>query len=1325
MPSRTVLARALLALFLLVLAAPIAARDMTEYGRYLGVRLKMYLESYEVLDKFIAEGTDAEKRKARLYRAEVMRIEADQVFATDGDAEAQRERYLEAVKIFGEGEPDTPADVYDKARLQVEIARLLQRGAPTEAQALCDAAIIACQKHYEELDKKRANESEWLKVYPLFRKLFYTLCQGYYVKALTYTPGTPENKSFLDECDKNIDLFQFSLEKPLTEELILSIELQGDVELARGKPEGAVGKFLYLVDLLNELIPNYDVGRLALENGYLRAVGLLTGELDFEPKNLNRAVDLYNDAFTRYGTVRGLEYQFKSLQLHRISAQIKLGDAQTLQAAVEQLLKLANDRDASFRRQAVSVLADIASREVLDNELRFRCAAAAYRDLEGMVPSVLIKLAQAHQALLAACVDVQTFETYAPACFERAGNIYSRMWRFLDAALVYREGATRTAYFLNKFSEDGKVPAHMLGRTDRIVDMASLLKYPGEMANEYARNARFLTDPRYGEPDNRQFKLLLDHANVVKAHLGGEDALRDKQFNDAFKRLQDRAYPQSAVRYANLPANYRKYYLGMVQAASAYMMAFEDSATQRITSGANADERESDQWFAAQKARHPEGMAVLPAEMWQGHEAHWDEIMKSQTPGRLAAWHKSVYYFKRYFLLEAARAWNEIQPLLAENPKADFIDAILAVAQHKAAQWLRANPSGRGDADGELARIGRAIYVFVYMARKASGDDAEVVARYRADAVRLLSPFLKTFGPHVDPAVLKVSLEYMVEALAESNDVFAAEAAYVQYRESYPDEGGKLERFVLNLNAAIRKNIVPQVEAMSGTSANLQSMANQLKKNSFQSVGPSYPEDAKRVAEAKSELEKQRALAHHFWNEWMINQVLAGKYGPEIARSLPDVKPTLQKKWDELAEIYPRQWGEAVRAELNKALKLEGYAAIAAEVRAMAVGTPDVELMDKMKAMSDAALKEQLASSPALSSLYTLLMIATEQLRYFQGAAFIYEFAAELNRVAHEIDERTRPPLSFVLKYYEEWRLRSGRAEEGLSQEDLRKLGRQYFMVRDWNQSVRYLDEYVKRFGGLRVWGPEEDIFVDTRLGVAGRLQSGDELAVKYMLGKSYLERYKLKKDPADLNNAARLMRRCWCFNIIRDAVVIRNQKFRLQYQKEMEDYYLYVGQDMAEIFELLFAAPQEIKIEWLKYVNRYTDGLIIHKDNPVQDVPADRAGMLWHAGQIQLRLWNGFKELEPSEQYKYRDEFRNAFLAWQAINIHWVETFGSKDMGIELIKGEKLANHFQVAVKRGITEQDMGSVYRSETTLAYVARVKELTETLAAACKKAGIALK
>ncbi|MCC6465639.1 MAG: hypothetical protein IT463_09900 [Planctomycetes bacterium] len=1314
-----------------LLAPAASARNMADYGRYLGVRLRLYSEAYEVLDKEIKGGSEAGKMQARVNKAEVMKAQADYEFSLDADTVKRDDLYTRALEVFGE--PTEPGPIVARALMRIELARSTRRSDPAKARDYCDTAEKELKKVSEDLDAKRSDPAVFGKHYGDFSRAGFNRCVANYVKALTYDVGSPDRESNLREAERNLDEFQFSLDDA-TDELVRSYTLLGDIALARGQTEAAVGKYLDAVAYLADVTPNDYVGRMALQQGYLKAVELLTTELSYDEAQLRRVIALYAEAYSRYGTIRGLEYEFKSFQLYRISALIKLGDQALIKDAIDTLFKLAQDRDATFRRQALTVLADIATREGLDNELRFRCATTVYNEYASNSMTVNLKVIQAHQSILGACADVNTFETFGPACFERMGQLYSDMWRFLEATLVYREAAVRTGYFRDKFAEGVALPESMLNRCKLITDGKTAYEFPGKMATLYARHANYLLKADLGEPGNKEYEALASEAETLKAKFGDENALLDKTFGDAGKRYSEKNYAQAAVLYASLKAKYPRMHLAIFNTANIYNILTADQNAPRISSRGTEAERETEAWFADQRARHGGDLAPLPTTLWEGIEtAHWDVIQNRETAGQVANWHKAVYYFKKYFLLEVRRAWADVQPALEGKEKPDYVDAYLAACQARANRWTLDNPTGKGEPDKELERMGKAAYFLAYLMRNppaalSEAERAKLKADFRGDALRLLQPYGTLFTRHLaDLKFQQGALKLAFYALCEAQDGEASEAAYRAYEAAFPDDSEELKRMVNNVYSLIIAAYRPRTAAMARAASALRSRSNQLKQGLFVDV-KALPNNApsaeaeKKFNAAKGELERNRIAAEYFWQEWVLNLTFQGEANKDVQTYLADIQPVLQQRWDELSKNAPEMWGDAVKAEFDALLKKDNFKALKPRLEKLAAGCSKFELIDKLKDLKDSTKELSAEELQLASTAHSTVMLNTEALRFFSGTLSIYELAGFLEKVATDVDERARPLTTRILRYYEESRRRqkpdsgTGTGFEDLEANDILTLGKQYFRIRDWKNAAKYLQVYADKYGTVRDYGKEDEIAVDAQAKKAGRSKSGEELEVKYQLGRAYLEVFKESGGLDNLKKSALLMRRCWCFNLIRDANVIDGKRFTLSFQDQIEDYYLAIADSMAEIFQLLHKEG-EVKIEWPAYVNQFTRGLAKAPNEPLQEVPKDQAGYLWHATQIHLRVWVSFREFGD---YPYRSEFRSNLINWLLLTIRWIETYGKKDMGVESLKGEGWNKMVEDALKTANNESALTSAYQNESTKAYIARLKELGTKLDAVAKKA-----
>ena len=1278
------------------------ARDMVEYGRYLGVRLQMWEESYNVLDKIIDSGKPEEKSRAKRSKAEVMKAEADAIYAEDGDDSARTSRYKKAVEVFGDA--DTDAGALAKAVMQTE---------PEVARGFCDEAGKVGDERRQALEKERdADPSKFstpegavLPKGEVYNALFYRFCYSFYVKALTYESGSPDREAMLKSANTWLDEFSF-LREGTTLEFVLSYELKGEIELARGNTAGAVSAFLELVSFLGG--GNSYVGGIALAHGYLRAAELLTTELDYDPANLQKTIDLYGEAYSTYGSYSDLDFYFKRFQLYRISALIKLGDEAKIKGAIDLLF-------------------------------------------------VILKNIQAYQSLVMACKDVKTFETYAPTCFVRIAKMYSDMWRFLDAALVYREACYRTRYFSDKFAPESSVPEHMKDRCSLIKDGKTLNGFPGEMASEFARHASFLVHKEFGEPKNKYFQKLSKDADDLKAELSGNAAKMELAFKTANEMYAAKKYHPAAVRMVNLPAQFRSFQVALYIGAKAYKYVSEDPTSSRNNRRGEVDKErfirdvEDNDWYAEQIARHKTDLAELPDSMVDGvAKPHWDAILDAATPDQLVNWHKAVYYFKKYFLFEAAKAWPDIKDSLSTVENPTLADAMGAIAQVRNARWTRDNPSGTGAPDLDMKRMGYAAYDMAYLLRnppKSLPDDVQDALRVaeRGLALAVLRPYWKWFGNHLADSqdYKKYSLRLSFGALSEAKDEDAAEAVYQTYVESFPDDDRQIQYMVSNVYAILSEKLTPKISALALGASKLVSYANLMKKNSFERINGAakdadgkplagFKEDDERLGKAKGIHERRMILAEHFWQRWMLDLFLERADNDEIRTYLPDLKETVSQKWKALAEEYPKRWAKAVRGEYEAQIKKDGFKLVAEEVKKAVASGTDYEIVDKIQGLMDAEAKKKDADGAKVSQYSDLLSfidVATDALAYFTGTLFIYDFGGFLEAQAQDVLERARPSTTRILKYYEEYRVRMGKGgPDGLEEKSVKLLGTQYFRIRDWTNTVKYLGAYVERFGGERAWGKDTEVPVDQRNKRIGKTSSGNEYELKYQLGKAYLELYKEDGNVENLKNAALLMRRCWCFNLVRDANEVGGKKYKwvessdradTDLQKAIEDYYLYVGRAMAEIFLLMHKASGDVKVQWPAYADQYTTTLEPKKDGGkvvLQSVAADKAGFLWEASQIHLRIWASFKLLS---EYQFRGDFRDNLEAWLQLTVKWLETYGKKDMGVEALKGDGVNVMAQAGYDTAMAESSLEPTYLPEEMQNYLKRVKDYAKKIGELQKK------
>jgi hypothetical protein len=481
-----------------------------------------------------------------------------------------------------------------------------------------------------------------------------------------------------------------------------------------------------------------------------------------------------------------------------------------------------------------------------------------------------------------------------------------------------------------------------------------------------------------------------------------------------------------------------------------------------------------------------------------------------------------------------------------------------------------------------------------------------------------------------------------------------------------------------------------------------------MKKNAYERIDPqAHPEDAKQLSEAKTRTEIQKALAEHFWKAWMVEKTFNRDGKDAIPDYMAEVQTKVEVRWKLMAEEYPKRWGDALEAELKSQLAQANFAPIKAIAEKAAQGEATT-LLERLEAE---AQKQAGNNQQLMLQLVTSIKLNTDELQWFAGAVFIYEFGGFLETAALDVIDRARPLFARILKYREEYRVLQGAQDvKGMNPADVRLIGGYYFLIRDWQNAVRYLEVTAEQ--EKNNWGKVEEIPVDPRQKIVGRSANADELAVRYMLGKAYLELHKQSGDRDQLVKAALHLRRCVCFNEIRDTVELsKGADWKLSFQKELEQYYVAGAQAMAETYVLLHK-QKDLKVDWPKYVSQQTSTLEPKKENGevvLQPVPKDGPGYLWFAAQARLKIWASFTELSA---YQYRSEYRTNLVAWIELMIEWKGTYGADKApeGVDPKQVSKLMSEAATIAKR---EAEFKAAYMTDDTKKHVETMKKLAEAI------------
>lgn len=1337
--------------------APAAgARDLSEYGYYLGVRLKMYEEAERVLNKQMDSGSDAEKSKAKSALARVYKAKADDDFLKSGNERDRDEGYEKAERLYGD--PEKSAEKVELAVLRLEIAKARARSDAEGARSLVGKALEVLEAEQKLLESTRSQMGDEAFFAAAegarYRTCVYNVCVAHYVNGLTFAEGSKDRNDHFKRCEDAVNEAVFLL--PISVEYVDALLLLGDVARASRNFEGAVAKYLEVPSQLGDYPPGYDIGFQALR-GWLKAAEIMTSELGYDKKYLQMCVDQYQKASSRYGGIKDLASEFKRFKLYQIGAQIKLGG--NISVALSDLFLLAQENDINFKRQALSVLADIGASEGLDAETRLQCGRAVLKDALVVGYGPIFKVLRAYQVLLSQCNSVQAFESYAPECYRQLGFIYSDLLqRYMDAAMIYREACLRTGYFRGKYGKDFdtapekgiEIPAHMKDKSgapicDLMVDTKAVYDFPAEMSKAYAKVAGWLVSSKFGDPKNAEFAKIKEEADELKALFSGLDAQLDQAFGKASEKYNGKLYGPAAVRFAKLPATYKKFRLALYYAANAYMAQLDDQTARHPSRMGEDFEQESGQYFEEMKRRHGEDLAALPRELWENVETpHFEAMANATLKGDVAIWHKALYFFKKYMLFVVLRNWEEVKDSV-DVKKHDFVDAFMMISDGMAQRW-RAQPERSRQPNEEMQIMGRAAYGLAYLLRNPRKNDpnmTSVLNAGRPTALRILKSHWELFGPHFpkeDVDVQKAVLNLSFGCLADEKDGDGCEAILKAYEAAFgsSDEGKKkVAYYIAQIYLVYLDTLDPKVQALNSASTNLRSLFNQLKLGMFQteSMFLQDKDAAKKFSDAKTTLDKDKAMADYFWKFWMSERTLGGDPKKFPAATVgPEVLPILKKKWEEFAESYPKRWGEAQKAEFDALVKDKSYDAIRTEAQKLVASGSNTEIVDKLQAKGEGPF----------GTLALQVSLNTSHLRYFTGTLFVYEFGGFLEETSAGLDERLRPMLTKVLTYYERYQETKAnqQATEARSQF---VVGKNFFRVRDYKRATGYLQRCLDLLRKDNFFVNENVIPVNKQSMTAGlsakgmmdaNTKSGEELELKYQLGRSYFELYKQNKDVENLKKAAVLIRRAYCFVLLRNANEMgKNQRsgktFTMTFKEQIELYYLDTIDTLIAInLELnVLKAP---KVDYPPFVDQFNIWLDPEAKDAksgkvkMQEMPANEAEYLWHARRIHFDQWTSFAQLND---HPFRPEWRRSLRAWGDLTIDVLKKYGKAGEGIKDLVDvdslKKLSDEVQVVLDI-IRNKSLASLgYDDVETKTFKKGLKDCADSLLARAKDLKLTVK
>jgi hypothetical protein len=314
--------------------------------------------------------------------------------------------------------------------------------------------------------------------------------------------------------------------------------------------------------------------------------------------------------------------------------------------------------------------------------------------------------------------------------------------------------------------------------------------------------------------------------------------------------------------------------------------------------------------------------------------------------------------------------------------------------------------------------MGFAAYEMAYLLRNlpVNIDDQSknvLLARERDLAVGILRPYWNVYGYHLadNDAYRSASQHMAFTAMIEARDVDASEQLYISFKQAFPDSD-KLRGMAALLSGLMLDVHWPRATALLTLSTNLESRSALMKKNAYERIDPqAHPEDAKQLSEAKTRTEIQKALAEHFWKVWMVEKTFNRDGKDAIPDYMAEVQTKVEARWKLMAEEYPKRWGDALQAELKSQLAQANFAPI----RAIAEKAAQGEATTLLERLEAEAQKQAGNNQQLMLQLVTSIKLNTDELQWFAGAVFIYEFGEFIKRVHYAVHTHTGETGAHVL----------------------------------------------------------------------------------------------------------------------------------------------------------------------------------------------------------------------------------------------------------------------------------------------------------------------
>lgn len=989
-------------LLLLMCGAPLAhSEEVSQADKDRAAKAKYYAERYEMYDyaRDVAKGVKNDALNV-ITLADIYRAKAKSLRSDSRREDEWNKAWADALEI-------TYSSKSEKAKLHFytllfdrieakgyakdEVIPFTMGGAnrTTNAERAAEAYRELDTRVQAGLDKIANFPFDWLdtagdhpervEVYNSMLMSFYLRQRSAYVRGMCAPEGSQIRRDWMDNAAAVFSDFTWEvIDALMIPECVWDgYVLLGHASRAVGDSDAAVSNYRALPETMADFgfnPENYLVQIRAFE-GYNLAAQVLLNDYAGNREKLEEAIEMVDRVLRLYpgssDTPMG-----KELLMYGVAARAQIQGADLDPEVLNKLFELAGPgQDPHIALRASEQLANIAMVTGMSNELRIRCA----QTLVNKSNDLNFRAAQVLHSVLANCSTIEEFESYAPYCYYNIGLIYEGQYRFLDAAVVYREGADRLSYFRDeswKESEE-KLPAHFFNAEGKarftsefnkarfeLATKGDAYELPALIGKQALSCVKWLSSSTYGDGDNPEFQRMQAEYQQWFAPMSGLAEQYAAVSNEASRLYNSGDYANAAEHWigSQLGGSFlRDNYL----AGNALALA----ATRGTSVGEGRIGRQRllrDGYtlrqveFEGQANRLDADFADVPKSLRDDLRMHLDRLLNnSGILGKQYSWELAQYALKRAIL---SKVNSDARKLEEAGVSLEGLTLAQAVAAH--AQVINKPFFQRLQHDPTMYMCAKAAYRLSLLMVEPVVDGAGQAARdlvqklrleREAEALDWLSIYDTTYGIHIKAAIEladKVEVreeastmqEYALQMLfntwydssrkESSNkllDTFNKINDFAKAKKDATTDPAEIERLdnlirslASKLADKLRKYELPIFVALKKPADNLTRIAGHLDKGliEYYAFQPAEGEPAPKLKDIAPEVRRE-TVSTYLYNRILSEGLTATMPDDDVNLVPEDLITTFKEDWQAWQVEYTKLYKEALIVEVDRLIAAE------------------------------------------------------------------------------------------------------------------------------------------------------------------------------------------------------------------------------------------------------------------------------------------------------------------------------------------------------------------------------------------------------------------